>query len=211
MPEMTQAEPDLLQQAFALLAERGWGGFSFTELARRAGVPLAAVYAEFPDRGAILRTLGRRLDEQMLAVTGAELDGLSPRERVFEMVMRRLDAMAPYKEGLRALQRGAPGDPQLLLGSLCNIQRLSSWLADAAESASPLARTPLAGAVLSAIYVRVCGVWLDDDTPDLARTLAELDRRLQQVEGVARFAERFRRPRGQTAGGDDAAAASAAA
>ena len=47
--------------------------------------------------------------------------------------------------------------------------------------------------VLGAIYVRVFNVWLDDDTPDLARTLAELDRRLQQAERVAGWVHGLRR------------------
>ena len=96
-----KSEPDLISLAFQLVAERGRCRFSFTELARRAGIPLARVCDELPDRAALLRGLGRRLDAQMLGLELAELDGMTPRERVFELVMRRLDAMAPYKDGLR--------------------------------------------------------------------------------------------------------------
>ena len=103
-----KSEPDLLMLAFELVAERGWRRLSLAELARRAGVPLAQVYAELPDRAALLRRLGRRLDAGMLDLPPAELDGMTPRERVFELIMRRLDAMAPYKQGLRdARPRGA--------------------------------------------------------------------------------------------------------
>ena len=50
---------DLLKTAFALVAERGWRGFSFTELARRAGVSLARVYAELPSRVSLVpRSVG---------------------------------------------------------------------------------------------------------------------------------------------------------
>src|SRR5215211_3142357 len=104
-----KSEPDLISLAFQLVGERGWRNFSFTELARRAGVPLARVYAELPDRSAILRGLGRRLD------------GQTPRERVFELMMRRLDAMAPYKDGLRTIAREVPRDPALLVTAGCNL------------------------------------------------------------------------------------------
>ena len=53
--------------------------------------------------------------------------------------------------------------------------------------------------VLGAIYVRVFNVWLDDDTPDLARTLAELDRRLQQAETAAGWSAGLRRSRASAA------------
>ena len=179
-------EPDLISLAFQLMAERGWCRFSFTELARRAGLSLARVYAELPGRGALLRGLGRRLDAQMFELEQAELDGMTPRERVFELVMRRLDAMAPYKEGLRAVAQAMPRDPALLLAAGCNVGLLSRRLLDATETARR---------VISMIYVRTFRVWLDDATPDMARTLAELDRRLQQAEEVARWIRGFGRSR----------------
>ena len=129
-----KSEADLVKLAFELLAERGWERFSFAELARRAELPLAQVYAEVPDRPALLRLLGRRLDAEMLAIDMAELDGMSPRERVFELIMRRLDAMAPYKEGLRTLARKAGREPMLLAAACCNLDRLSRRLLDAAAT-----------------------------------------------------------------------------
>ncbi len=44
-----------------------------------------------------------------------------------------------------------------------------------------------------AVYLQAFRVWLDDDTPDMARTLAELDRRLQQAETAARWFAGFGR------------------
>lgn len=194
MAEDRGEAPDLLTIAFTVAGERGWRQLSFTEVARRAGMSLAEVYAAFPDRAGLVRALGRRLDSEMLAVDPQDLEGLSPRERVFEMIMRRLDAMAPFREGLRALQRQAAGDLELLSLGFCNVKRLSRWLVDAAESESPLARTRLAARAVGGIYLRVFNVWLNDDTPDLARTLAELDRRLQQAEGLCRWTQGWRRP-----------------
>ena len=190
-----KSEPDLVRLAFELIAERGWRRFSFTELARRAGVPLAKVYADLPDRDAVLRRLGRRLDERMFDLDLAELDGMTPRERVFELVMRRLDAMSAYKDGLRTIAREVPRDPALLASACCNVGRLSRRLLDAAETEDRPVVGAVARQVMGAIYVRTFNIWLDDDTPDMARTLAELDRRLQQAETAARWAHDLGRPR----------------
>jgi AcrR family transcriptional regulator len=184
---------DLVRLAFDLLAERGWERFSFAELARRAEMGLPEVYAELPDRAALLRVLGRRLDAEMLAIDLAELDGMSPRERVFELIMRRLDAMAPYKEGLRTLARRTGRDPSLLATALCNLDRLSRRMLDAAATEDGPVMGKAARRVTGAVYLRTFSVWLDDDTPDMARTLAELDRRLQQAETVARWFNGFSR------------------
>jgi AcrR family transcriptional regulator len=177
--------PDLLVLALTLVAERGWAAFSFAELARRAGIGLTEVYAEFPDRAAVLRALGRRLDAEMLGIDLAELDAMTWRERVFELVMRRLDAMAPYKAGLQVLAREAARDP-LLVGVACRtVDRVACRILDAAGSEGGPVTTALTRRVVAAIYARTFRVWLDDATPDMGRTLAELDRRLQQAEAAA--------------------------
>jgi AcrR family transcriptional regulator len=192
-------ESDLLTLAFELLAERGWERFSFVELSRRASLPLAEVYAQLPDRAALLRVLGRRLDAEMLAIDMAELDGMSPRERVFELIMRRLDAMAPYRASLRSLARRTRPEPTLVLAACCNLSRLSRRLVDAAGVDGGPVMQRMARRATGAVYLQTFRVWLDDDTPDMARTLAELDRRLQQAESVARWFNRFCRFSAHTA------------
>ncbi|MCX8100674.1 MAG: TetR family transcriptional regulator, partial [Geminicoccaceae bacterium] len=59
-------KPDLLVEAWALVAERGWRGYSPVALARRTGRSLVEIYALFPDRRALVTALGHRLDAAML-------------------------------------------------------------------------------------------------------------------------------------------------
>ena len=91
-----------------------------------------------------------------------------------------------------------PRDPALLLAASCNVGRLSRRLLDATEVANRPAIATVARRVIGAIYIRTFKVWLEDDTPDMARTLAELDRRLQQAEEIARWTRGFGRSRPTT-------------
>ncbi|HET6522692.1 MAG TPA: TetR family transcriptional regulator [Geminicoccaceae bacterium] len=178
--------PDLLAAAYELIAERGWGGFSMAGLAEHAGVSLVEVYRQIPSRTTLLRELGRRADEAMLSAEDPELATLPPRDRAFELVMRRLDALAPYKPGLRALARGdGRGDPLVWLVSGCNLDRAMGWLREAIGLGRGGLRGAVAKRALGLAYVRTVRVWLDDDSPDLARTMAELDRNLRRIEGLA--------------------------
>jgi AcrR family transcriptional regulator len=193
----SDAEADLLRAVFDLIAENGWGGLRMDEVARRAGRPLEEVYEAFPTQYHALRALGRRLDKAMLGIEPDELEGMSPRERLFELIMRRLDATLPYRPGLRRLGRLAALDPMALLVLCGNMDRMARWLLDAGDAGVP--GPFLDGAARQAItllYARVFKVWLKDETTDLARTLAELDKRLGQAERAARLARRFSgRPR----------------
>jgi AcrR family transcriptional regulator len=186
---MEQTTPDLLKLAFDIVGERGWNGFSFVELSRRSDLSLTDVYAKFPNRGALLEALGARLDSAMLDLDLDELNEMSPRERVFELIMRRLDAMAPFKAGLAEVGRCGRGC-ELVRPAARNVGRAVTRLLDAAEAPMPSAVAAGARPVLTLIYSRVFNVWLKDDTPDLARTLSELDRRLQQAESLGRFLSR---------------------
>jgi len=187
----SKTRPDLLEAAFTHLAEVGWAGWSPKALAAMTGYDLGEVYDAFPTPAALAQKLGERIDKTMLAIDLDELDGLSHRERLFELFMRRFDAMAPFKPGLQRLTREARTEPEILLASLCNLDRMAGWLIELAELPYSGLEARLARASLVVAYARIFRTWLDDDTPDLATTMAELDKRLDQLERAANLGDRL--------------------
>ncbi|SNB79065.1 transcriptional regulator, TetR family [Arboricoccus pini] len=176
----------------AELAEAGWRRFSLVGVARRTGGSVADVQAVIPTRWHLLRRLNAHLDRATFKVTVEELAALSVRDRLFELVMRRLDATTPFKPGVRRLARDAAREPALIVLSGSTIRRSAGLMLDVAESGLGRPGTRLAAHALAALYLRVLNVWLDDESDDQARTLAELDRRLGQADRAARFAQRWR-------------------
>jgi AcrR family transcriptional regulator len=189
MTAQDEPQPDLLKSAFALLAEVGLRRLSMVEVARRAGVDAAAVYRELGGRRGLLGALSRRLDEAMLEVEAGDLEGLPPRDRVFELMMARLEAMVPYRDGLERLARDAGGDPCLVLATLCRLDRSLAWLQDAAGLRASGLRARVHRRALGAAYLQTLRVWRRDDAADLGRTMAELDRQLRRVQRFAGLRE----------------------
>jgi AcrR family transcriptional regulator len=195
----------VVESAMALAAERGWRRLTLGEIAEAAGLTLAELRAQISAKPAILLALNDLVDEAMLAAGPG--DGDSARERLFEVLMRRFEALQPYKDGIASALRDGPGDP---LAALCGglvLLRSMAWTLEAAGIGSAgligLARTK----VLAGIYLSTIPVWLRDDSEDLGRTMAALDRRLARAESLAALcAGRGRRRRG-----DDRAAAEAPA
>ena len=187
----SKTRPDLLDAAFSHLAEVGWVGWSPKALAAQTGYDLGEVYDAFPTPAALAQKLGERIDKTMLALDLDELEGLSHRERLFELFMRRFDAMAPFKPGLKRLTREARTEPEILLASLWNLDRMAGWLIELAELPYSGLEARLARAGLILAYGRLFRVWLDDDSPDLATTMAELDKRLDQLERAANLGDRL--------------------
>lgn len=178
------ARERIIDAAMALAAERGWSEFSMRDIAEAARLPLGQTVANFPDRLAIIAAFMRRIDAQVLDGLDAELSGEPARERLLDILISRFEALAPYKVAVRAIARFLSREPEAafaLRDSFRNSAR--AMLAGAGiESYGAGGAARILG--LGFVFRRALRVWLDDDDPGMARTMAELDRRLRDGEKV---------------------------
>lgn len=183
MAQNTHVAEQLVAAAMDLAAKKGWRSLSLAEIAEAAGVPLVDAYSECPTRMAILKEAFAETDRKVLV--GPRPDREEPaRDRLFDVMMRRFDAMAPRKQGVAAILRDLPGDPGALMCSLPHLAKSMAWMLEAAGLSASGPVGTLRIKALSAVYLATLRDWLNDDSPDLARTMAGLDRRLRRVESV---------------------------
>lgn len=187
--------------AMEIAAREGWRRVGPVAVADAAGLGLAAFYRRFPERGDLLAAVSRIADEAVLAGDAEPSAEESARDRLFDVMMRRFDALLPFREGLAAVHRDLRREPLTALAFAGTLRRSMAWMLRAARLDADGAAAPLSIAGLCAVYARVFPVWLTDDTPDLARTMAALDGALRRVEGVASALRRAgaRRTAGRTA------------
>ena len=185
---------DAVVDALMRLAEsRPWSDIELQDIAQEAGISLADLRDMFPSKGAILGGLSRRIDRQVLEGTTNDLAGEPARERLFDVMMRRLDALAPYKRALKRISQGMRGDP-LSLAAMNQLALNSQRYMLAAAGISTedaLGFLKLQGAVI--IHANTLETWFDDDDPALARTMARLDREIRRGERVMERADDVRR------------------
>jgi AcrR family transcriptional regulator len=176
-----------------LAADRPWSDIELIDIAEEAGVTLAEFRDLFPSKGAVLAGFSRRIDREVLNGTTDDLKDEPARERVFDVMMRRIDALAPYKKALRRIVSALREDP-FALAALNRVGLNSQRFMLAAAGISTegrLGRLKLQGAVI--VLSNTMQTWLEDDDPALARTMARLDRELRRGERVLERAEDFRR------------------
>ncbi|HVC54221.1 MAG TPA: helix-turn-helix domain-containing protein [Stellaceae bacterium] len=172
----------IIDATFAAIETEGWRRLSLAAIATAAGLPILRVYRTFPSKTAILCGLARRVDEAILAApVEAEVDE-RPRDRVFDLLMRRFDALSPYKGALVVLRRELPTDPCAALASGAGLLRSMRWTLEAAGIATSGLGGVIAVKLTAAAYLAAARVWLRDDSPDLAPTMAALDQRLRGIE-----------------------------
>lgn len=179
MAKKSHAPDAVIDAALALAAEKGWRRLALADIAERAGLTLAELVEHFPDRTAILAAYADRIDRAMMA---GEIDRTeTPRDRLFDVIMRRFDAMAGDRKALAAILRQSTDDPKALLcGGRRYLRSMALTLESAGISASGL-RGFVKVQAIATIYLYVFKIFLDDDSADHARTMAALDKSLRRA------------------------------
>jgi AcrR family transcriptional regulator len=172
----------IIDAALARIAADGWRRLSLATVAAEAGVPILGVYRVFRSKQAILFGFVDRIDALVLADPPTAEAGEHPRDRVFDLLMRRFDALRPYKPALAALRRELPGDPLTALCLAARLKRSVRWMLDAADIATAGLFGAVAVRLVAAAYLSAMRVWRRDESPDLAATMAALDSRLRRIE-----------------------------
>ncbi len=186
-PRPQDDDPDsrLVAGFWQALAAQGWHGLTMARVAAAAGLPVAELRRRAPCRLALLRLHADVTDRAVLAGTIADQGGAA-RDRIFDAMMRRVDAIQPHRAGILRLMEDLRRDPLLAALLLAGLPRAMAWMLEAAEVDTAglpgLARTQ----GLAAIWLATLRAWAQDGTVDLGPTMAALDRALDRAEQVAR-------------------------
>ncbi len=183
---MDDAEFDrvLIAAAFQVAAEKGWRSLSVAGAARAAGLPLARARERFPGRAAVLLRFGRQADQSALAEAPA--DG-PIRDRLFDLLMRRVDALQAHRAGVLALLRALPTEPPTALLLTLATRRSMRWMLEAAGASTASINGELRVRGLLAVWLWTVRAWRSDETEDLGHTMAALDTALSRAEQAAEW------------------------
>ena len=186
-PEEASERERIIAAFMALLAEEPIEQISFAAIAARAGVSLAALRNAFGSKLAILAAHQKEIDRQVLAGVDADMAQEPPRERLFDVLMRRIEALTPHKAAVRSLIRSAGRNPGLALALNGFAARSQQWMMTAADIPASGPRGALRAQGLALLFASVLRTWLTDEDPGLARTMSALDRALARGQRLSGF------------------------
>jgi hypothetical protein len=141
-------------------------------------VTLAVARGEFGSTLAILAAHAKALDRKVLAGDENDMAEEPPRERLFDVLMRRIEAMAPYRDATRSLLRSAARNPGLAFALNGLALRSQRWMLTAADIDAAGPRGLIRAQGLAMLFASVLRTWVDDEDEGLAKTMAALDRAL---------------------------------
>lgn len=174
----------LVDALMSLAATMDWRDIDIGTISREASVSLLEFSNAFPSKGAVFAAFWKRIDREVLKNPGQGHEDENHREQLFDLYMRRFDAMAPYRRALAKIMPRLRLEP-LTLAALnrqaVNAQRF--LLASAGiRSGGVLGHLRVQGAVI--VFAKTMEVWLRDESAGLDKTMSALNRELRRAERV---------------------------
>lgn len=176
-------EDKIIDALMGLLATRSYCGIGLADIAEEAGVSLTVLRGAYVGKPSILADFSARIDQTVLDAGPAE--GETARDRLFEILMRRFDALEPYRDAIRTITQAMRADVALACFAHRNAARSMKWMLAGAGAENSGMMGTIAREGLILVHAETLRVWLDDDEPGLAKTMAALDRALGR--GVRAF------------------------
>lgn len=178
---------DILAATMSLVAEQGWRGLRLNDVAASVGLGAEEFRRLYPHKASLLMACATQVERQAAGEPAVFEPEDSVRDRLFELLMQRLDILAPYKQAVGNILRDLPAEPAAVAMSGPDTMRLmGDILAQAGVSAAgPFGCLRRKG--LAAIWLATLREWVGDDSPDNARTMAALDAHLRRIEPFARI------------------------
>lgn len=182
----TEIKEKIISVALDLAEGQGWEYTTLRDIADKSELSMSVLYEVIEDKNDILVLFGRMIDRKIMdgVETGTD-DGLTIRERLFDILMDRYEILNEYRGGVIALMDSMALDPKQVVISFPHICRSMNWMLEASGVETSGVKGALKVAGLSGVYMKVLRTWKNDDTQDLAKTMAALDKALDRSESIA--------------------------
>lgn len=176
----TSVRRDLARAALGLATCEPWRAVTIAKLAQQAGRPVGDLY------DATLSDVLDCVEEAFDRAIADELPAVDPdqsvRDRLFDLIMRRFEAMELHRAAVLAMGEGLERDPVNLGLAHGRAARSARWVLMLAgldaEGVSGQARVQ----GLAVIITQARAAWKGDKSGDFARTMASLDKNLRRAE-----------------------------
>jgi len=180
------ADPDARLHAalWRAVAAEGWHGLTMRRVAAEAGMAPTDLRRVLPTKLDALRLHGRLVDQEVLRGTPPGQGGTA-RDRIFDVLMRRLDALQPHRAGLLRFLHDLRRDPLLALALSPGLVNAMGWMLEAAEVDGTGPAGLLRAKGLAGVWLATLRAWENDQSADLGATMAALDRLLGRGERIA--------------------------
>lgn len=186
--------PKVVAAALSLAATRGWDHVTIEDIAAESSIAQKSIAAIFDDIWDILGYVLQDIADK----TKAEVEDYLTddwRENTMEILMTRFDLAQDHRAAFKRLPRDLAKHPRTMRRLARRFYRtMRDILLLAGFPAEDL--NPVTIGAFGVLYMSVVDTWSKDETPDMSRTMAAIDKRLGYFEHAAGYLARLPACRG---------------
>lgn len=201
----------IVDKAVELAEASSWEAVRLHQIAAVMGIGLDEIRAHFREKDALIDAWFERADDAVLSLADSgELLPLTPRQRLFRLIMAWLDALEAHRRVSRQmiLSKLEPGHLHIQIPAVMRISRTVQWMREGALLTDTGVQRALTETAVTALFLAAFISWMDEEAPGSPRTRRLLDGLLAGAEGLMQlcpFAGRGQVRGDGEAGGKEAA------
>ena len=173
----------LIILGFKLIEKKGWSYFSLKNLAKENKSDLESIKIFFKNKSQFLESFSEMIDNKVLAnIDKDEFNKNSIKDNLFELIMLRFENLNHYKTGLKILLSDLKKSPVELKKIMRKVLDSMDLFLEIANVKNNYLMDFIKVNIIFIIYSYVFNVWLDDQSSEMSKTMAELDKWLSKAE-----------------------------
>ena len=173
----------LITLGFKLIEKEGWKYFSLKSLAKANKSDLETIKIFFKNKSQFLESFSEMIDDKVLAdIDKEEFNKNSIKDNLFELIMLRFENLNNYKTGLKILISDLKKSPVELKKIVKKVLDSMDLFLEIANVKNNYLMDFIKVNIIFIIYSYVFKVWLGDQSPEMSKTMAELDKWLSEAE-----------------------------
>lgn len=165
----------IVAAALRVAGAAGWDKTTVDAVANAAKLTPALLKKRFAAPVDLVPLIAEQIDREAFAAAGKSTG--TPHDILFDLLMARFDALQKNRKAVLSMEMSARQDRKLAGALACATLDGIYRLIDAAKFDTPL--RPILASGLGMVYGFAFFAWRRDDSRDLAKTMAALDRALR--------------------------------
>ena len=183
----------ILSIALMLAEEEGWSGVTIEKIAKRVNLNESKLLESYPTTKHVVLALMKQVSVEVFDRLDPDDSSEPTKDIIHNALMSRVEVLSKNREAYKSILGSLffnPRDAIFLYSEIMNIMARTLQIAG-------IKNTGLLGHLrkkaLVAIYLSTLRVWISDDSPDCARTMSFLDKRLQDAEALEGIVQKLER------------------
>lgn len=176
-------EQDVIHAGLQAMAARDSHKISLGDIAERLKTEEKSLYSFIQHPRDIFNLITRQTNRSLAKDYICDAH-IPKRDQYFDLIMERLDLLAPYKTDMARFIKSLPQNPLTILHFFPDFERGITLMMRLAGDTSVQRSYPIKRLGLIWAYLSTLRVWIKDNSTDSAKTMAHLDKCLNRLDGL---------------------------